>query len=381
MRTKIFTLLAASAISLSAIGQKQQLLSVDDNYSRIDYRYNSDNLLDSIHLMYPGFRLHYDLYEYDANNNVVKMKGYNENNTFDGYNYQYYYAFDYDDANRVTKRTAYNDFEVTGTFTMTGWTEYSYNERGLLASASVMQSDWYDDFFKSMETKYTYNANGEIDVVDIEGLDFTSGEWTSQGKQKYEYDAKGRLLNIIEYYYTLDGALAEGASTRYEYDDAGNVLVKKYSQRNEYGGYADQTEDRYKYDMSVPASDVVYPNDIDAPDYVMATAKNKILNQAWYAHGEDSGEFQLVSTYEFIYSDPTSIHSALMQGSTERLAVIDRMGTRLFADTSAGVVAIYDMQGRLAQGWHVGDGDIDIAAMPHGMYVLKIGGKSMKFRK
>lgn len=363
--------------SLAAGAQKNYLIKMEDDLGTeyLAYDYNENDKLDSMYISEPYID-HYELYTYNEDGNIIKTRGFDYKD--DDYKHTSYIDYIYNDKKQMVQRLNYNNFS--------GWQQggrlsYSYNEDGKLAK---LESELYygpDNYKKYLEDQYFYDDKGRLIRIDEYDFFFNSeGELSAQ--IVYGYDGDTDHVTSIKNYTISYGTSTEGKMTGYEYDENGNVIKEGNYYPNGNDTYRVTSLYEYKYDTNVSRADLVLPFDFEKPDYVMENTKNKILSKDMYLPDENTGELTHVATYDLTYKTTSGIGSTRITKAI-RPFTVSPDHNRLFSSTdlTGKNVNVYDIAGRMVRGYVVCGNSVDISMLRSGVYVIKVDGKSVKFRK
>jgi hypothetical protein len=226
-----------------------------DRTKHMNYIYDSNNRVVRIHhdLYYANYTDVVEKFKYDENGNCISRKiFYRDKSGKKKYlsktkNY-------YDKDNRIIYKSVWEDSASLYKCNI-HYTEYQYNEIGLLESTTEESYDGTQCTLTNIKTFYRYNNKNLLIAEDA--LDTDTGDSLYHDSYKYEYDDHDRLIKksseldiydtgeVYEYKYNENGqriekklyAIRSGVSeefedctiVQYEYDNNGHCIVK-----NEY---------------------------------------------------------------------------------------------------------------------------------------------------
>jgi hypothetical protein len=249
-------------------------------------------------------------------------------------------------------------------------TEYTYDPSGNI-TIQINYSWDNNDWVPSVKTVYEYDLSGNVTMSADYGW---YGSWIGWNKYKYEYSS-GNLSYMIEYNWDADNDdWKESYRYEYTYDAAQNIIMTvSYFWENNAWEKSDKNET--SYDLSYKRSDLVIP-----PDFYM---DNKMLNEKTYFwDGTDWIESYLTTYYwseadfEDGISENVPQHSAILiyPNPVSNLLHIETENSDIIPS-----VKIYSVQGSLLL--HAKGNQIDVSALPNGIYIADINGVCMSVVK
>lgn len=167
----------------------------------------------------------YNVYEYDASGNMVRVTYYDINGEI-----SYWYIYEYgDDGNRSQDTRYNNDGEIVS------WVEPKYDADGKEIRFTYYDADGKITGWVIME----YDADGK----EIQSVDYVAGG-EEYSRCTYRYDDDGKLIELVQSYVQEYGMYA--TYTSYEYDENGNRV--KSILATDFGGPSTITV--YEYDAN-----------------------------------------------------------------------------------------------------------------------------------
>ncbi|MBR6695935.1 MAG: hypothetical protein IKL70_05930 [Oscillospiraceae bacterium] len=169
----------------------------------------------------------YQIEEYDANDNRVKLSGYDADGTL-----EWYYTYEYDSNGKVIK-----DNEYFGDGALNKYNIFEYDSNGKTTKMGEYRGDGALAWLKTME----YDSNGELSKVSLYNSDsnlirvemHSNGDFS--GKIEYEYNKNGQLKKEVEYdsnkykikqsHYNSEGILEYYYT--YVYDQYGELAMEE----------------------------------------------------------------------------------------------------------------------------------------------------------
>lgn len=383
--TLVTSLLISGASILYAQDTKEflrsvQSLVVPDEYN--EFYYNAGNQLDSIVWSLPiseteisvGSRKLY----YGDNNKVILRDLFQIIDFVNRKTGKVEYT--YGENGLVLERKNYMDFMGNGTMVLQGHLKYYYDAGNMIIRMESL-NPWEEYIMEYTEYSYTDNRLSEETVYKLDEENW-SDEFVFAQKLTYEYDSNGRKLKETTLLADANGNPYENEKTDYVYDEAGN-LTEKNTFLNK-GSWVPARSEKYVYDLSVKAENVVYP--LDSDDYEMFAnevygyCSNKIVQDSLWLEFE--GNWGLYNVNDYIYENvpaPASVgrYEILQQ---EELGVITADGMIYLKDVKEGEqVAIYDNSGRILVATLYQESGIPVANLPTGTKIIKAAGKTAKF--
>lgn len=387
MRKLIFTLACMGAMSAQA--QKLYLRAVENDVDRYDYRYNDLEKLDSVWFNDPEGFHHYDLWEYDEQGRQIRTTGHDLLDPLYGkYSWTSYVDYQYDDKGDMVMRENFNNFGDG--FMQGGELTYLYDNQHRLTEV-VYKMNRYGTEEKNpfQHDYYTYDDLGHLTSKYIERCDpFEPSDMWPSYRIEYIYDETTGLL-LSQTVINMEDQIGEAVSekTEYEYDAAGNVLQAAYYSVNSIGQYVKQATDEYVYDLNTSASNLIFPVDLEHQDFVHESAKNMITQKKYWGINMMSEEFELLATFNYTYSKAAygsgvSASTIKGNGNNLKLAACDGCMLTLTGDNINNHMArIYDMNGKMVLQEMVNHSQVNVISLSRGLYIVKVCGQAMKFRK
>ncbi|SDW24466.1 T9SS type A sorting domain-containing protein [Aequorivita viscosa] len=328
-------LLVCLAVAFSVSGFTQ---NVDKEYSLREYRssdyleyekytYNSDLLLTSTDnlLIDDAIRVR-DSLTYDANNNVVKLDGYQLLNG--NWTHVYYMDYTYDDNGNILSRSNYNSFSgptfsLGGTYLyfyednkLTNWEMYmngtelfeqctiSYNDNNQVVEEFVQDTWGSGTMEDSWKIEYIYNPDGTLQtskpsIWNGSSWDYPGAEWfyydADKNCIKWEHKSGDRVTNRREYEYNMDYTVdqlvfpvtpEDRSETKRLVEMQNMVVLQHWYTENDQGNLIYICDYIYDYDFigSMGISDHgmrmdsmrMYPN--PASDLITVSSENNIIS-------------------------------------------------------------------------------------------------------
>lgn len=378
---KKFTLIiiaAAAVISASATDVKKKWMTrmyTESGISEYKYFYDAADRLDSVKID-DDFLDCTSKITYNADGLQIAEDGWQLLEGGTEYTHTIHVDYKYDGSNLV-ERANYNYYG--GEMTLGGVIVYEY-ENGRLSKECLYWDLDKTDLYST--TTYTYNESGLLASVATYAKDFFTSEEKFSDGAEYIYDDAGRLVErkfLMGDFYTGEPSYSGGE--QWEYDEAGNVSLHIY-----YSSTPDNpsAKNLYEYDTDVTVAEAALPLSIEDEDIISELSANIKTKRLYYAQDLNSGNLMLYDTYYFEYSD--SRPSASINGSTVQKPQggILLSGNTLVLNGSSGStpLRVYNANGNLVMSErNLGRSTVDISSLPSGVYVARMGGAVLKFRK
>lgn len=382
--------LLAIAMCMSGMTYAQQYLSNMDMEligEEHEYYYNGANHLDSIAWVkeVEGIVRGGNYFDFDENGNLVRWNNYQYMD--DQYTNTGFQLYEFDEENRMTSRENY--MLLAGEILFQARMEYTYNANGQLDVVTTFMEDWdTGELAPTQESTYYYNSENRLDSIVTYSSDIFMEikDLVLSDKTIYYYDEEDRY-KTIEYYGVMTAGtdiLSAMQRERYEYDEHGNLISLRTDIGQGVNAYwTDYKESQYEYDLNTEAADVIYPIEPENMycNYAMKISKNKLITENTY--GEFDGEWGLMSIAHYTYSDERP-HRSIADAKTSVQEFSAYMnGDRLIVTgvEEGETVRIYNIAGVMMMEQAYDNSGIDMANVPSGMYCITANGNSAKLFK
>jgi len=368
--TFTFAALASSAQSL----RLKSIISSDELESNT-FEYNEDGKVASrfhVEDWYDGF-VFKDVFTYNELGQLVEDNTWQELADFTDLKNVCRLKYTYDEQGRLKTRDNYNVFNMTTfEFEHSACIVYDYDDMGRkLRDTYYWANDLKTPF---MYLDYTYDADDRLARVEETQYDMYYQDYLTLGATTYEYNSKGQLTK--ETYVSLDGVQEYPVSCEV-YSYIGNDVVRHESQTGD--GIANSRFE-FDYDMTVPVSDVLYP---ESHEYKIESSHNfahkRLRDKVWIADMDDVLQYSHDMNYTYEENTANAIQNVNADNATKFVYNVENGKIHLNGET---MVRVMDMSGKTVLST-TSNSDIDLSSLPTGSYVVstRTMGKAANFTK
>lgn len=387
---KIYTLAALVVMTaLPSFSQQYRLIGMDasDGMDYTEYEYDDENKLTEIRrydLKRPENN-HIIVIEYDEQGREIKNSLYQDkdkiaSDDIKDYRASYYIDYFYGEDGRLKERINYNNL-ASGfnepIWAMGGVMVYEYDvdgnvvwvktyfdveqtslfqdveniyEDGRLMKSVTRMSDFMGGMDVSSIDEYHYTESGQIESKDLYRLNMGTWEMDYTGAEEYSYDEKGNLVML-----QTTGP-----------DDS---IVAKNT-------YAYPSE-------SVPASQVVFPYEIEETDFnqIWSIFKEKPLSYDKYGFDEVAGGMSVMVTYTYVYDEVSvGIDSAVAGKNPSGVSVATFTDGILVLDgvETGSLVRVFSVDGKHICDRKYSQRGVDLSSLASGVYYVSAGNGAVK---
>ena len=355
-------------------------ITTDSQYESYEFAYNDNNLVtreDFFVKFSTGDEVGYNEFFYNEKNQLIRNDTYQYKEKEGEFKMSCFVEYTYDEKGRLATRVNYNYFQ--GQKMLGGLLEYEYDEEDHLIKITSYWDLDKKNLFQIVE--FTYE-NG-VNILKTTNFKSFSGSWDTIAKVEMKYDDQKRLIQRDNYEKdanTTDMILR--TIIKYEYDDNGLIVKSTQSTSGK-----EMEREEYFYLDNVPVSDVIYARENENSDrnFLYDACKKALDYSAAYATDQNSGKLALFDLYRYEYAgDPGSgIESVSTDANAFRNLSVIRSGEEaVIRGIERGeTVRVYDMAGNLIDSTVANANVYNVSNLTKGTYVLVNGSRVIKFAK
>lgn len=190
------------------------------------------------------------------------------------------YRYEYDEWDRLERQVLIYGFGVDQ------WTDYIYDDAGLLVREETFRDDWLDNF-----VEHAYDADGAL----IETGEYGESKYVLKSLTYFHYDGGGRLEHEEYHWAAIFGETTMLTETSYEHDDLGRLAVRRV--------YGDSTEGHGDYEDDDGMDNVyVYEHDADGvlTDVLVDRDNDDSVDLRWEHAYDGNGFLKEVQVVDFV---------------------------------------------------------------------------------
>lgn len=352
-----------ASVSVSAQSCRLKSVTSSDDYIHLAYSYDANGRFSRIHRDELGGTTYYDTLYYNAKDQIDSDLTYQYFNDDDAYRLVSKCCYGYDDNGNVVWRDNYNSLGGTE-LQQSAHIVYTYDDANhMLKQAQYWAFDLNNPF---AVIEYTYNEDGQLTVASERYADFATPTLLKEEcRVEYEYDQKGQMVRSCNYSIE-NGEASLTTSNEYDYDELGNVVEHRVVL-----GSSVTAKNVYRYDASVPASEVLYPVSHEYNIGLTFGLNSKLVEEDVYADDDNDDVVQAVYAYTNTYSYETCGTSGIQQATTPAVWVDANDKVLHLVNGGSCDVRVYGQGGTLVLSLRA-KGSADLSTLPAGIYFAKV---------
>lgn len=389
---KIYILaLLAAATATPSVAQRYILKGIEasDGMDRTEYAYDGEYRVTEIRRYDNSMpqNNHIIVVEYDEEGREVRNALYQDKNmvgsdNIEDYREAYYIEFYYGEDGRLSERINYNNLASglnTPIWNMGGVMSYEYDSDGQVTWIKTYFDKEKTNLFQDVENIY---ENGHLMKSTTRTSDFQGGmDVSSVDEYTYTEDGSIQTKDLYRQNFTT-GELEYTGAVIFSYDESGNLIGK------ETKGQGGSTTAKNTYDYPeemVPASEVIFPYEIEETDYneLWSIFKNKPLSYDEYGFNEVTGGMSWMVTYSYLYDRlSVGVETPVADAKPEGVAIAAFSDGILVLDgvETGSLVRVF-----AADGVHVCDrtytrGGVNLETLSPGVYYVSAGNGAVKVK-
>lgn len=352
-----------ASVSVSAQSCRLKSVTSSDDLIHLTYSYDDNGRFSRVHRDALDDITYYDTLYYNAKDQIDSDLTYQYFNDDDAYRLVSKCCYGYDDNGNVVWRDNYNLLGGTE-LQQSAHIVYTYDD----ANHMIKQAQYWAFDLNNPFTviEYTYNEGGQLTVASERYADFATPTLLKEGcRVEYDYDQKGQMVR--SYNYSIEnGEASLTTSNEYDYDELGNVVEHRVVL-----GSSVTAKNVYRYDVSVPASEVLYPVSHEYNIGLTFGLNSKLVEEDVYADDNNDDVVQAVYVYTNTYSYETCGTSGIQQVTTPAVWVDANAKVLRLVNGGSCDVRVYGQGGTLVLSLRA-KGSADLSTLPAGIYFAKV---------